>query len=164
MNQKPELETMTLTVAFEVEPMTLDILKQQATWQGLSMNEMVAYYVARCATVMEEQHGNALISDVFKDLQARNAPTTQKGSPRYVPKITDEKAVETIQALLKELPAHYPAANFTKETAGYQLMIGHTMIFKGASSEDAVKHTENYIEARRGYPDLPIGVIYGLYD
>jgi hypothetical protein len=163
MSQKPELETMTLTVSFEVEPLTLDILKNQATWQGLSMDEMVAYYVARVATVMEEQHGNALISDVFKDLQARNAPTTQKGSPRYIEK-AEREVVETINAILRRLPAGYPTGTLTKGPAGYQLTVDHTTIFRDASAEDAIKHTTNYIEAREKHPDLPVGVIYGLYD
>ena len=70
----------------------------------------------------------------------------------------------TIEDLLKKLPAGYPPAQFSKQATGYRLMIEHTMIFQGASGEDAIKHTKNYVEARDGHPNLPVGVIYGIYD
>jgi hypothetical protein len=70
----------------------------------------------------------------------------------------------TIQDLLKKLPAGYPPANFSKTEAGYMLKIEHTIIFRGVSSADAIKHTKNYVEARMEHPTLPIGVIYGIYD
>ena len=57
MNQKPT-DTATLTISFKIEPIALDILNHQAAWQGLTMDEMIAYYTARVAGVMEEQHGN----------------------------------------------------------------------------------------------------------
>jgi hypothetical protein len=76
----------------------------------------------------------------------------------------EREAVKTVHGLLKKLPANYPPAQFEKTAYGYMLQIDRTIIFQKASAEDAVKHTTNYVEAREGHPDLPIGVIYGLYD
>lgn len=84
-----ELETISTT--FQIEPLALTVLQNQATWQGITLDELAAYYIGRVATVMEEQRGNALISDVFKHLIERNAPTTQKGSPRYTEKKQEQK-------------------------------------------------------------------------
>ncbi len=71
----------------------------------------------------------------------------------------------TIHTLLEKLPTGYPTANFDGDDVnGYTLEIGSTIIFRGASSEDAIKHTKNYVEARDGHPGLPVGVIYGIYD
>lgn len=77
----------------------------------------------------------------------------------------DEAEVnKTILALLRKLPAGYPEAMFRKGTMGYHLEIGRTIVFQGASPEDAIKHTTNYVEAREQHPDLPVGVIHGIYD
>lgn len=42
--------------------------------------------------------------------------------------------------------------------------IDRTIIFQRASGEDAIKHTQNYVDARKRTPGLPVGVIYGIYD
>ena len=76
----------------------------------------------------------------------------------------ESEVTETIHTLLKNLPAGYPPAKFSKTATGYMLRIGSTMIYQGVSDEDAIKHTKNYVEAREGHPNLPIGVIYGIYD
>jgi hypothetical protein len=78
--------------------------------------------------------------------------------------VAEREAVKTVHDLLKKLPAKYPPAQFEKTVSGYMLQIDRTIIFQKASAEDAIKHTTNYVEAREGHPDLPIGVIYGLYD
>lgn len=86
-----------------------------------------------------------------------------KAVHEYLP--SDPKLVgATIQDLLAKLPADYPQATFSYEPPSYKLMIGNTMIFQGASSSDAIKHTRNYVQEREGHPDLPVGVIYGIYD
>jgi len=76
----------------------------------------------------------------------------------------NEDITETIRILLEKLPEHYPRANFSRTTEGYQLGIASTIIFRAASASDAIKHTRNYVEARQKHPDLPVGVIYGIYD
>jgi hypothetical protein len=63
-----------LTVTLEIEPIALTILQQQADWQGLSLEQLVASYVARCAAVIENQYGNALVADAFNGLAERNKP------------------------------------------------------------------------------------------
>jgi hypothetical protein len=68
-----------------------------------------------------------------------------------------------INALLEKLPANYPPARLTK-AAGYTLEIDHTIIFRDVTLEEAIKHTRNYVDARREHPNMPIGVIYGIYD
>jgi hypothetical protein len=71
---------------------------------------------------------------------------------------------EVVTTLLKDLPVGYPPTTFSKNADGYMLEIDHTIIFQAASAEDAIKHTTNYVEAREKNPDLPTGVIYGIYD
>lgn len=67
-----ELQKVMLTI--EIEPVALTILQHQAEWQGLTLDQLAAYYVSRCATIVEEQHGNALASDAFVGLRGRNVP------------------------------------------------------------------------------------------
>lgn len=74
------------------------------------------------------------------------------------------ETTKTLEALLQKLPANYPPAQLTYSIDGYMLMIDHTIIYQNASPEEAVKHTTNYVQAREGHPDLPVGVIYGIYD
>jgi hypothetical protein len=98
--------------------------------------------------------------------------TKENELPTFAEALTDamlksESEVEsigTIQALLKQLPTSYPPTKFEETPTGYALSIDHTVIFRDASAEDALKHTRNYVEAREGHPDLPVGVIYGIYD
>lgn len=78
--------------------------------------------------------------------------------------IREAEVTATINTLLEKLPEGYPPAQFSKGTTGYMLMIEHTIIFQGATAEEAIRHTTNYIEAREGHPNLPVGVIYGIYD
>jgi hypothetical protein len=86
-----------------------------------------------------------------------------KAVHEYLP--SDPKLVEeTVRNLLTQLPKSYPPYIFSRNERGYWLEIERTIIFRGASSADAIKHTKNYVEAREGHPDLPIGVIYGIYD
>lgn len=80
------------------------------------------------------------------------------------PPLSETEVTETVTVLLGDLPSHYPPATFTKTATGYWLDIDHTIIFRDASGEDAIKHTQNYVDARRDSPNLPIGVIYGIYD
>lgn len=86
-----------------------------------------------------------------------------KAVHEYLPSHPD-LVKQMISTLLERLPAEYPTANFSRENNGYRLMIDNTIIFQGASSEDAIKHTKNYVEARIEHPTLPVGVIYGIYD
>jgi hypothetical protein len=74
------------------------------------------------------------------------------------------ETMATINTLLENLPIGYPPARVSKEPTGYKLRIDNTNIFHSASAADAIKHTKNYVEARKTNPDLPIGVIYGNYD
>lgn len=61
-----------VTVSFEIEAVALRVLQHQAEWQGLTLDQLVAQYVGRCAAVIEETHGNALVSDAFNGLRERN--------------------------------------------------------------------------------------------
>lgn len=79
-------------------------------------------------------------------------------------KKSEEEVNKTIKALLEQLPASYPPYIFSKSDRGYWLEIERTIIFRRASAEEAIKHTKNYVEARKASPNLPIGVIYGIYD
>lgn len=71
---------------------------------------------------------------------------------------------ETLHTLLEQLPVEYPPATLSRDAKGYRLEIDRIIIFQGASGEDAIRHTKHYVEARAGHPDLPVGVIYGVYD
>ncbi len=75
-----------VTVTFEIEPIALTILQQQADWQGLSLDQLVAAYIARCAAVIENQYGNALVADAFNGLAERNKPKQQRPEPEPVHK------------------------------------------------------------------------------
>lgn len=74
-----DLEKVTAT--FEIEPIALRILQHQAEWQGLSLEQLIASYVARCAKVIENQYGNALVADAFDGLAKRNKPKQQRPEP-----------------------------------------------------------------------------------
>jgi hypothetical protein len=107
-----------------------------------------------------ESYGYAL-----RNLQALERQVRQQRIAERLNRPMDPVEVENkIAALLKELPAHYPEPKFTKEERGYVLEIDRTLIFNGVSAEDAIKHTRHYVEARKESSDLPIGVIYGIYD
>jgi hypothetical protein len=83
---------------------------------------------------------------------------------RYGLRVTVVEATPQLQDLLKRLPANYPPAKLTEVDGKFTLTIDSTAIFRDASSEDAIKHTTNYVEAREQNPNLPVGVIYGRYD
>jgi len=80
------------------------------------------------------------------------------------PVMDEQEVIETVQALLGQLPAGYPEGKLSKHTHGWILQIGSTLIFNGVSNETAIKETRDYIEARKRHPDLPVGVVHGLYD
>lgn len=71
---------------------------------------------------------------------------------------------EAVRTLLEKLPKSYPPYIFSRNGKGYWLETERTIIFRGASSAEAIKHTKNYVEARKSHPNLPVGVIYGIYD
>ena len=73
------LQKITLTI--EIEPVALTILQQQADWQGLSLDQLAAQYIGRCACVVETQHGNALVADAFQSLVERNRPQQKQPEP-----------------------------------------------------------------------------------
>lgn len=78
--------------------------------------------------------------------------------------MNDDEVREVIEALLKRLPVGYPVAKLSKDENGYMLTVAYTIIFRGALSEEAIRHTTHYVKAREKSPTLPVGVIYGLYD
>jgi hypothetical protein len=78
--------------------------------------------------------------------------------------MSEDEVNKTVHALLEELPKSYPPFIFSRNANGYWLEIERTIIFRGASGEDAIKHTTHYVQARKNNPSLPIGVIYGIYD
>ena len=80
------------------------------------------------------------------------------------PVMSEEEVTETIQALLEKLPEGYPVAKFSKETGGYWLLIGGTIIYRDVTGQEAIADTANYVIARKGHPTLPTGVIRGIYD
>lgn len=73
------LQKITLTI--EIEPIALTILQQQADWQGLSLDQLAAQYIGRCAGVVETQHGNVLVADAFQGLVERNGPKQKQPEP-----------------------------------------------------------------------------------
>jgi hypothetical protein len=78
--------------------------------------------------------------------------------------MSEEEVTETVQALLTRLPENYPPAKFSKETGGYWLLVGGTIIYRDVTGLDAIADTANYVIARKGHPTLPTGVIRGIYD
>jgi hypothetical protein len=114
----------------------------------------------------EQDHDfNALVKSIIGDLEVMATKYKSLLESLYAaPTISDEEVNATIQALLKQLPAGYPPASFTKTAEGYMLQIDHTIIYREASGEEAIKHTTHYVEARKDSPTLPVGVIYGIYD
>jgi hypothetical protein len=80
------------------------------------------------------------------------------------PPMSEAEVSAAVHALLDQLPAGYPPASFTVTPEGYQLVIDHTVVFREASDEDAIMGTKNYVEARKRNPDLPVGVVNGIYD
>lgn len=136
----PEERTTAVTKAAERIVKNLETMKS---------DEKQAY-VEKLVNLLSDQHL------FFLDFSIEMTPNA--------PVMSEAEVNETIQSLLKQLPAGYPPAQFSKTATGYRLQIEHTTIFRDASGLDAIKHTKNYVEARDGHPDLPVGVIYGIYD
>lgn len=101
------LQTITLTI--EIEPIALTILQQQADWQGLSLDQLAAQYIGRCAGVVETQHGNALVADAFHGLVERNRPPQKQPEP--------EPDQNRLQALERRA-----------EERGYRMHLGDSLI------------------------------------
>lgn len=87
------LQTITLTI--EIEPVALTILQQQADWQGLTLGQLAAQYIGRCAGVVETQHGNALVADAFQGLVERNRPQQKQPEP-------DQDRLQALERLAEE--------------------------------------------------------------
>ena len=101
----------------------------------------------------------------FLDQYAQVQPLPAPDDSFLKPSVLSETEVkEAIHALLEQLPKSYPPFIFSRNEKGYWLEIERTIIFRGASGEDAIKHTTHYVQARKDSPSLPIGVIYGIYD
>jgi hypothetical protein len=130
--------------------------------EGLRRELQEAIRLQRC----EHDHDfSALATTIIEDLETLTEKYKSLLQSLYAaPTISETEVNAAIQVLLKQLPANYPPATFKSTTTGYWLEIDHTIIFRDASGEDAIKHTQNYVNAREGHPDLPIGVIYGIYD
>jgi hypothetical protein len=77
-------ELQAIMLIIEIEPVALGILEQQAAWQGLTLDQLAASYIARCAAVIENQYGNALVADAFDSLAERNKPKQQRPEPEPV--------------------------------------------------------------------------------
>lgn len=108
---------------------------------------------------------NALVADIIQDVgvMAERYKTLLQ-SLYAVPPISEDEVHAAIHVLLEQLPAGYPPASFTKTAEGYMLHIDQTIIYRDATAEEAIKHTNQYVQARKNSPNLPVGVIYGLYD
>ena len=92
---------------------------------------------------------------------------------KYYPESARELGVElpplqnvepAIQALLSKLPEHYPQGSLTHDERGYMLKIGLDVIFHSKPASEALERTRRYVAERERQPNLPIGVIDGLYD
>lgn len=127
------------------EHLKVQLMKLARTYPGLSTDERFTQIEAHVTASL------ASFDQMLSEYSQKNVAA-------------ESEAVSTIHALLKQLPERYPPATFSKEADGYRLEIDCTIIFHGASIDDAVRHTENYVQARKNSPTLPIGVIYGIYD
>ncbi len=109
---------------------------------------------------------NTQVSAIIEDLGTMAEKYKDMLQALYAePTISDEQVSKTVHALLEQLPAgYYQLASFTKTVDGYMLQIDHTIIYRDATAEEAIKHTTHYVEERKKSPTLPIGVIYGVYD
>ena len=108
-------------------------------------------YIEKLVNMLDDQH--LLFLDFAVEM-----------TPDAVPDMSEDEVNKTVHALLEELPTSYPPAIFSRNANGYWLEIERTIIFRGTSGLDAIKHTKHYVEARKASPTLPIGVIYGIYD
>jgi hypothetical protein len=77
------MELEKVTVTFEIEPVALTILRHQAEWQHVTLDQLAAQYIGRCAAVVEQQHGNALVSDAFDHLIERSKAPKEEPEPVY---------------------------------------------------------------------------------
>lgn len=92
-----------------------------------------------------------------------------KDAVQTPPKPERNPEIETeINALLTRLPAWYPPrkVEFKPEGyhPGYHLIIDYTVVYHGKNAEEALERTKRYVAERDRNPNLPVGVIDGIYD
>lgn len=125
------LQKITLTI--EIEPIALTILQQQAGWQGLSLDQLAAQYIGRCAGVVETQHGNALVADAFQGLVERNRQQKQPEPDQNRLQALERRAEERgyrihlgdglIELIPRELPEPEDVGRFPLNDSGMQLAL-----------------------------------------
>lgn len=124
-----------------------------------------ALEAVRLERIEHDQDFDAQVHSIIADLERLSEKYKNLLQSLYAaPVISEAEVNEAIHALLAQLPANYPPATFSKDDAGYQLQIDHTIIFQGADAEEAIQETTDYVQARKNSPTLPVGVIHGIYD
>jgi hypothetical protein len=91
------------------------------------------------------------------------APSGVSGS-KPINEPTLQKMEAAIYDLLDQLPESYPHPDLTQDQRGYMLKIGHDIIYQAIDVREALERTRRYVKERDRFPDLPVGVIDGIYD